>query len=229
MSKTKRHEMLALHISPNPVWLKREGFTILNSKLKKVSSIGCMVEENGKEGDHPHMHYFFNFDKKPVVLKDFKQKVVGYCKKHFDLPEGEFPSRLVMISVAKSPHYFVEEYMTKESKPISWGDLDIQKYQQIAEKYRVIRLGKDLKPITVKNFRYIYKEYYDSLKVKIRYPCNTTAYVRFITKCFEDGFDTSLLQNKKRFCLEQISMITKQKKFIISTVGLEIEKMTGII
>ena len=202
MSKTKRHDMLALTISANVEHLRPEQYDKITTKLLKVAPIGCHVKEMGKEGNHPHMHYFFNFKNKPVVMKDFKIKIKNYCKKHLDLP-GDYTTWdiLIRVSPAYNPIGWVADYMNKEVPMTPWGEFQLAEYKEINEKYRVNKLGKEIKSITTKNFRYLYREYISQHEKKHKKT------ISFITKMesllfhlYKNKYDpTPLIKNKKLY------------------------------
>lgn len=151
----------AFTISPqtgsiSPSRLEELTAEFLSKRSKSIEKYAYSMEM-GKTNNHPHVHVLVSFKKnkrRDVLLTTLYSY---FCKK---LPHLKTP-RLVYVSAAHNPVYYLKDYMTKEGGKLINEGYDVGKLfeeaEALSEKQKIYKLGQFLKPVTRRAFPYIYR------------------------------------------------------------------------
>lgn len=155
-----------------------------HDRLRKNTKCSCYVLETGKQGDHLHYHSFLHYNKD--IRKDhLTAKVKKLIQKIFKVETILKP--MVQVSPAYNPIYWIENYLTKESVPVTF-DMDLKPYLQREQYYAINKLGNSLIPLHQGNLELALREYDDVPKQDLS--------ISFFIKELESNLDKSGYQTK---------------------------------
>ena len=159
VKKNTSYHVFAITVSPlsgsqTPQNLTDAIIMYKEMKKKSIVKIAWCVEQ-GKNLDHPHIHILIELNS-PRRRDTYKTSCQKFFSKVLDHPISR---PFVVLKIAYNPIYYLQEYMTKESVVINHGFvLENIKKELRESKYKYLKMGTHLKPLTRTNISMVYDE-----------------------------------------------------------------------
>ncbi len=195
--KHKLHDCYAITISPRPDTVTLDQLDVLANKYCTSKTIEkyAYALELGNSGNHPHLHMLCNYIT-TKRLDSLKLSLKRFVLKNLD---HESTPKLVYISKAHKPLYFLQTYMQKEGiRFLNKGyDFVALKANEMTEKKRIFKMGHELIKLNRDNFLPLYLEVKD--KIDSKYTPITTDYISDLIKYFTlNGFSIGYILHSPR-------------------------------
>lgn len=187
-----------------------------HNRMRKNTKCSCYALERGKEGDHLHYHAFLHYHKnirRDVLTKRAKTHLIKLFKVDYQKP-------MLKVSPAFNPIYWIENYLTKETVPVTF-DMDLKPYLQRQEYYAVNKLGNNLIPLHQGNFEL-------AIRTFKGVPLETRSFYHFVQELEEKldkaGYQTKIFRSQTSFVHKTIMKIY-QPDMYRQTIQKSIEKL----
>ncbi len=151
--KPFKYHRWAITISPQSGLLTPVKITEIFLALVKKSKKYAYVIENGKKGDHPHLH--------ALIEEHTDKRTDSYKKSHKNIIVKHTPITPFIYDAKPSfnPLYWLDKYMEKENSVINVGfDLLVIRSKFKIAKREILDLTSHLLPLNKTNFLYAYRD-----------------------------------------------------------------------